>query len=312
MLKSVSLEIADLDPELALELFLEIKVNDGDDTGQRVFQSLAKHDWEQAIESATAMENVAIQKQAIEGLLTFLGKSRSAIDLDQVRSLLVLAQEAGAHRGNYDGMLRKLDPETRNDLVRAYPDLLSKSVENLVESLGWFDPEAGARMASSLPPSVGRDKGVQRAVMTWAQSDPDTAAAWVREMDFGPGRDTAIQNLVHTWSRYDAAAARSWIETLDVSGDRRIASEEYIRSLAVRDGASAWDLATATPDGDDRAALQKLALKGWLQRDPAAARAALSALPSPDADLEETFGEALEHRDQWQRFLTGDVRGDEK
>lgn len=292
LLRELLPKFATMDPAEALSLALGQAHKE---TVDRVAGRWARDDWDAAYASVMNLEEASDRNRALEGLLSLSGGVPKDLPYEQMESLLVLAEENDLSI-NFAYALRNMPIEQSEALLATYPELLDASLEYV------FFPRTSddlKLLAERLPDSIGKRRGLERAVREWSEKDPKATADWVRDLEFEGDPSSLYGPLISSWSGYDSKAARDWVGSLKDEKQRTAAAEAYVGTNAVLHGAAAWQVARDAGN----LSLQVMALRGWAGTDPISAGKALGELEAVDPKLEEAFKEAAAEHETWNRFL---------
>ncbi len=275
-------------PERTWELIQNYPELDGQT--EDLFRVWAQKHFESAYAATAEITDSKVRATAISGMIRQIESDaphQLEVELDWLASL------GDQVKVDLSDFLLQMDGRRRSTLFDQHSRLLQGSVSNVLEQASWLSPERAVEIASSLPDSRERDKGLQRGIAKWAETAPQTAAEWVALMPEGEGRDYASINLVNNWSRYDPQGAMNWIRSLENEQQQQVAVEEFVRTYAMRDGAAAWELTNAVANPNAKRAMQALTLSGWAETSPSEAATALAEMPSIPAELQSAYDEAL-------------------
>jgi hypothetical protein len=134
-----------------------------------------------------------------------------------------------------------------------------RAIAEITTSWAQSDPQAAANWAIAQEPGLAQSRALAGIVRTWADDDEQSVANWLAQFPPGDARDRSISAFLFRNSAWNSAP-RERIAEFDAWFD--LIDDPWQRALAARSSFS------------DRARL-----------DPAAARAWLAALPNVDAEI---------------------------
>lgn len=302
MAASVAGEIADREPELALDLALKT----GTDAQisiyavRRGFAALAGRDPAQAIarlENLTAAQlaaavsgigNVWVQRDPAAAVAWLAQRSPSERVNQEyskygVNDMLLTAFGQWAEHAQGDaGAWAAAQPEG------ATRDALQTRLAQVLADRG--QPAEAVQLLARFG-SAANPKAVANVAEAWARSDPQAAADWAIAQPPGPAQNSALAGIVGTWANDNPRGVEDWLAQFPAgeARDRSVAaflargsswSASSAEQLAEFD---AWFDLIDDPWSRAQAAVQSF----WRRkdRDPASARSWLAALPNLDPEV---------------------------
>jgi hypothetical protein len=301
MLSSISGQLAECDPVLAVDLALKSRA-DGENANHGLrasFFALARRDPAQAI--AKTEDLVGPQRAAAISAIGLAWAMR-----EPKAALAWLAEQPDAERvspGERDDTLLTTFSEWARgalDDARAWADALpggktrdavQTQLARTLASRG--EPAAAVQVLAGLGRAAD-PKAIASIAKSWATREPQAAAEWAIAQPPGPAQNSALAGIVGTWANKDPHGVEDWLAQFP-AGDAR---DRSVVAFLERD--SAWTAGLAQRNAefeewfdliDDpwRRAQVATSIYQWRkQSDPAGARAWLSALPNVDDEVIRT------------------------
>ncbi len=144
----------------------------------------------------------------------------------------------------------------------------ARAIRQLVAQLLKTDPQAAAKLALSLDPSLERDNVIGLVARSWGASDPAAAIAWAQDLSPSLGRNRAVQEIVTAWAASDPRTAANFLLTQPQGNLFNSLASTLAAQWATTDpgGAGKWVLENLTGQAQNNA-VAALAV-AWARKAP--------------------------------------------